>query len=187
MPRAGLDYSVVVECAAGIVDRQGAEGLSFAEVAKDLGVKAPSLYKHVDGVAALRRGVAIAAKQELLAALRAAVTGLAGERAVWALAVAYRNWAKQNPHRYPLTVRAPLVDDVVDQEVSGDLVALAMASLRQFELGSEERVHAVRYLRAVLHGFVALEIAGAFALPTDLDESYREAVTGALGSINETA
>ena len=39
-------------------------------------------------------------------------------------------------------------------------------------------IHAIRGLRALLHGFVALEAAGGFAMPQDLDESYRRMVDG---------
>ena len=39
-------------------------------------------------------------------------------------------------------------------------------------------VHAIRGLRALMHGFVSLEAAGGFAMPLDLDESYHRLVEG---------
>jgi len=41
-----------------------------------------------------------------------------------------------------------------------------------------DTLHAIRGLRAMLHGFVALEAAGGFGMPLDLDVSYRRLVAG---------
>jgi hypothetical protein len=37
----------------------------------------------------------------------------------------------------------------------------------------DDAVHAVRGLRALVHGFVTLETAGGFGFPLDRDESFR--------------
>jgi AcrR family transcriptional regulator len=49
MPRAGLNTSQVVASAAELSDETGIGSVSLAAVAGRLGVKAPALYKHVDG------------------------------------------------------------------------------------------------------------------------------------------
>lgn len=51
-----------------------------------------------------------------------------------------------------------------------------MAVLRGYELHGEDAIHAVRIVRATLHGFVSLEREGGFAMPIDLEESYRRLV-----------
>ena len=40
----------------------------------------------------------------------------------------------------------------------------------------DDALHAVRALRATVHGFATLEIAGGFGLPLDCDESFRRLV-----------
>ena len=52
------------------------------------------------------------------------------------------------------------------------LVDLVLAVLRGYGLEREDAVHAARIVRSALHGFVALELAGGFAIPLDLDESF---------------
>ncbi len=42
-----------------------------------------------------------------------------------------------------------------------------------YGLTGDDAIHAIRGLRALMHGFVSLEAAGGFAMPQDLDESYR--------------
>ena len=47
-----------------------------------------------------------------------------------------------------------------------------LAVLRAWEKHGDAAVHAVRTVRSALHGFVALEAAGGFGLPVDLDASF---------------
>ncbi|MDE3134243.1 MAG: TetR family transcriptional regulator, partial [Acidobacteriota bacterium] len=69
MPRAGLDSAAVVAAAAAIADADGLEAVTLSTVAARLGVKPPSLYSHVAGLADLRRRVAVLGAAELAEAL----------------------------------------------------------------------------------------------------------------------
>jgi len=57
-----------------------------------------------------------------------------------------------------------------------ELVEVLVAVLRGYELHDDDAIHAVRIVRAALHGFVSLEREGGFAMPIDVDESYRRLV-----------
>ncbi|MDI5938548.1 TetR-like C-terminal domain-containing protein, partial [Micromonospora sp. DH15] len=50
--------------------------------------------------------------------------------------------------------------------------------LRGYGLDGDDAVDATRVLRSALHGFLALEAAGGFGLPRDLDRSYDQLVAG---------
>ncbi|HJY03666.1 MAG TPA: TetR family transcriptional regulator, partial [Streptosporangiaceae bacterium] len=50
MPRAGLTEARVVDEAEQMADEVGLSGLTLAALADRLGVRYPSLYKHVDGM-----------------------------------------------------------------------------------------------------------------------------------------
>ena len=56
MPRAGLNGDRVVDEAERIADEVGLANLTLAALAERLGVRQPSLYKHIDGLAGLRPG-----------------------------------------------------------------------------------------------------------------------------------
>jgi AcrR family transcriptional regulator len=172
MPRAGLTRDIVISEAAGLIDRHGAEGLSLAELADKLGVRPPSLYKHVDGVPALRRGVMLAAKDALGSAMAHAAVGQSGDGAITAISLAYRRWALDHPGQYPLTVRAPASNDDEDAAVSARLVDVGYRILAGYGLQGDDAVDAARFLRSALHGYVSLETGGGFALPVDLERSY---------------
>ena len=81
MPRRGLDTARVVQEAARIADAEGLDEVTLARVAAALGVRAPSLYNHVDGRAGLLRLLALRSIDELADALRDAAVGRAGAMA----------------------------------------------------------------------------------------------------------
>lgn len=176
MARAGLDRRAVVTAALELLDESGALPLTMAAVAARLGVRTPSLYKHVRDLGDLRNSVGVAAKQELALVLQEAVAGRSGGTAVRALAASYRDWASAHPGPYPLTVAAPEPSNADDVASSRQLVKVLESALRAYTLTDAEQIHAIRFFRATIHGFVTLEALGGFALPTDLNESFEYAI-----------
>ena len=76
--RAGLTADEIVRAAAEIADETSFANLTLGLVAERLGVRPPSLYKHVDGLADLQHRVAVLAMTELGEVARDAAAGLAG-------------------------------------------------------------------------------------------------------------
>lgn len=178
MARAGLSTERVVAEAAVVADDGGLEGLTLAVVAERLGVRVPSLYKHVDGLAAVRRGIAVLAVRELGAALAAASMGRARTEALRAVADAYRGYAAEHPGRYAATLRAPAPEDAEHAEAAEAVLAVVLAVLAGYGLGGDDAVDAARAVRSALHGFAALEAAGGFGLLRDVDRSFERMVDG---------
>jgi AcrR family transcriptional regulator len=179
MPRAGLDAGAVVAAAAELADAEGLQELTLARLADRLGVRSPSLYAHVGGLADLRTRLAVRGARELAAALQAAAAGRARSDALRAVADAYRAYAHGHSGVYAAIQRAPAADPDPDPELSraaAELVQVFVAVLRGYELHDDNAIHAVRIMRAALHGFVSLEHEGGFAMPIDIDESYRRLV-----------
>lgn len=173
MPRAGLSEDRVVEEAEFLSDE--GEPFTLVVLARRLGVQVPSLYKHVGGLDDLNRLVATRAKLEFASILERATVGKAGTDAVAAMAYAYRDWAVQHPGRYATTLRAPSPDDVADVAAGARAIQVIFDALAAFGLEGDDAIDATRYTRSTLHGFIALNAAGGFALP-DLDRSFARMV-----------
>jgi AcrR family transcriptional regulator len=176
MPRAGLDAASVVAAAARLADRDGLDQLTLAGLAAELGVRAPSLYAHVDGLSDLRDRIIMQGVVELTEVLSAAATGRAGREALHAVAVAYREYAHRRPGVYAAMQRAPESDDEEREAAAVRLVGVLTAVLRGYGLEGDDAIHAVRLLRSALHGFVSLESAGGFAMPLGLEETYERLI-----------
>lgn len=173
MARAGLSPQRVVDEACDLADEIGLANLTMALLAKQLGVRQPSLYNHVDGMPALQRAISIQAKHALADVLAWSTMGQSGGDALRALAHGYRDWALQHPGLYEATVPAPAPGDAEDETASGRVMEVFLTVLAGFGLqGEEELVHAHRAVRAALHGYVNREAGGAFGIPVDPGVSY---------------
>jgi AcrR family transcriptional regulator len=178
MPRAGLNPRIVVDEAARVADDLGWDRLTLAAVAQRLSVALPSLYKHVAGLDALQAGVAVQAVDELTGVLTKATVGRSGEAALRALAGAYREYAHTHPGRYAAIQQAPRADQPALRAASEAILHVVFAVLAGYGLTGDEAVDAARFLRSALHGFVALEAAGGFGMPRDVDRSFGRLVDG---------
>ena len=173
MPRAGLDAASVTQAAASLADEVGFSALSMGLLAERLGVKTPSLYKHVDNLADLVHRVAVLAAVELGDALRDATQGRAGTDALAAAAQTFRAYVLAHPGRYAAGNAVPSAgpDDPLTV-AAGRMLRSLSAVLRGYALPPDQEVHALRLLRSTLHGFAVLESEGGFRFDTDVDESF---------------
>ena len=176
MPRAGLSGGEVVAAAAGLADEIGYAGLTMGLLAERLGVRTPSLYKHVGGLEDLQHQVATLAMTEVGDVIRDAVQGLAGADALAALLHAVRGYVTRHPGRYTATaggggavLRGP--DDPL-LAASARVLATIAAVLRGYGIGEDEMDHAIRTIRCTIHGFAMLEASGGFQWSNDPDESF---------------
>ncbi|MEV4276291.1 TetR-like C-terminal domain-containing protein [Actinoplanes xinjiangensis] len=173
MPRAGLDRTAVTAAAADLADEVGFTGLGMGLLAERLGVKTPSLYKHVDSQADLAHRIAVLAMNEFADAIRDAIQGRAGREALVAGAHAMRAWVLKHPGRYAAANLAGVTgpDDPFVPAVQRVLDSWA-AMLHGYHLDPGQEIHALRMLRSILHGFATLEAVGGFQIAADVDDSF---------------
>jgi AcrR family transcriptional regulator len=173
MPRAGLAPASVTEAGAALVDEIGFDQLSMGLLAERLGVKTPSLYKHVTSQADLAHRIAVLAMTEVGDALRDATQGRAGSDALAAGTQAMRMDVKEHPGRYAAGNAArPTGPDDPLIPAAERVIASWAAMLRGYRLDPSQEIHALRMLRSILHGFATLEVAGGFQFGTAVDESF---------------
>lgn len=177
MARVGLTRDRVVHEAAAIADELGLHRLTLAAIAAKVGVAQPSLYKHIDGLDGLHRDLAVLGVRELTLEVSRAAAGRARTEALLPVADAYRGYATRRPGVYEASLRAPDPHDAEHTAASDDLVGVAAAVLTGYSIAGDDLVDAIRFLRASMHGFVALEAAGGTKMPRDNDISYRRMVT----------
>lgn len=148
-----------VGVARDLLEADGPDAVSMRAIADRMGIRAPSLYKHVPDKATLEVHLIAAALAEFGTALRAAGPDLA------ALARAYRAWATGHPHLYTLATAQPLPRD----RLPAGLEDRAAAPLVEACEGDEDKARAAW---ACAHGLAALEIAERFPPDADLDAAW---------------
>lgn len=176
VPRAGLTPDRLTEAAADLADEIGFENVTLAALAKRFGVKDASLYAHVRNLQDLRTRVALLAGGELIDTIAVAVAGRAGKDALAAFAGAYRAYALARPGRYAATQIRVDQALVTSAPAFRRTAEITYGMLRAYGLAEPDLTDAVRLLRATFHGYCALEWAGGFGAPRDVQKSWDRAV-----------
>jgi AcrR family transcriptional regulator len=173
VPRAGLTRDDVIAEAAALSDEVGYQALTMGLLAQRLGVRPPSLYKHVASLAEVQHGIATLATAELGERIRDALQGRAGRDALGALLTAARGYVTEHPGRYTATVGAEYAgpDDPL-LAASARVIGSIAAVLRGYGVGEQEMDHAIRTIRCTLHGFASLQASGGFQWTGDPEESF---------------
>ncbi|MFD7712758.1 TetR/AcrR family transcriptional regulator [Streptomyces sp. NPDC059785] len=168
----------MVAAGAALADEVGHTRLTMGLLAERLGVRTPSLYKHVGGQDDLNRRIAALALSEAADAVGTAVQGYAGRDALAAAARAFRGYVLEHPGRYAATVGVePTGPDDPLAAAARRLLDAFMAVLRGYEIEEPAVNHALRTLRSLCHGYATLQAAGGFQWGTDIDESFEWLIT----------
>jgi AcrR family transcriptional regulator len=174
---AQVDREMIVNKARNMIEADGLTDLSLGKLAMALGIKAPSLYKHVASKAELLRAVNTVTAGQLVETMRYAATG-AGHDPVKRLvdiAKAYRQFA----HTYPATYTLAFADITPEHRPDPkylEAMALPLQALMEPIAGREHSLAALRGAWALIHGFVMLELAGQFQRGGDVPAAFVRAV-----------
>jgi AcrR family transcriptional regulator len=182
--KLGLQRERVIATAAALADHEGLEAVTLARVASELGVRSPSLYSHVDGLAGLRRAIALDGAARMGTTISDAVRDRTGVDALTELAHAYRRFAHEHPGIYAAMLPTPSLDDDEEAYAAFAVPVETIAEvLTVIGVAASDTVDMVRSLRSALHGFVSLEAAGGFGLPQDIDRSFEALVAVVIAGI----
>jgi len=142
-------------------------------LADRLGIRAPSLYKHFADKAAVETAVISEGFTELADAFERATAGAADP--LLALAAAYREFARTQPHLYRLMTERPLPRGDLPQGVE-DRAALPLHEA----LGADADL--ARAAWAFAHGMTNLELNGRFPEGADLDAAWESGLAAFRGA-----
>ena len=161
----------IVAAARGILEAHGLAALTMQRVADVVGVRPPSLYKRVSSRDELVRLV----MEDVASELAARIGGAAGtgdpRRDLRSVAVAFREFGRANPGAYAaIFSRLPEASrpDLATLAPANDAMMAAVAALGR----PEHALESARLVVAWAHGFVSMELAGAFRLGGDVDAAF---------------
>ena len=169
--RARTSLREIVTVGRSIIEREGLDGLTMQRVAGIVGVRAPSLYKRVRSRDDLIRLIVEDVARDLTETLDAAAGTGDSLRDLRALADTLRAFAHAQPTTYALLF-AQLPE--ASQPTPDRLVHVSNAVLRTATAlsGQDRALDAARTVVAWAHGFISMELAGAFRLGGDVNRAY---------------
>jgi AcrR family transcriptional regulator len=162
----------ILAAARSILEADGLSGFTMAAVAARVGVRAPSLYKRVGSRDELVGLVAEATVQDLAELLDKGAQDLSDPaETVAALGHALRAFARERPAAYHLIFA--LGPEAVRPRVETLTRATAvLIRVTERMVGPDEALEAARLLTAWIHGFVSMELSGAFRMGGNVDRAF---------------
>jgi AcrR family transcriptional regulator len=152
--------SAIVAAGRDILEAGGQQGLTMRSVAERVGVRAPSLYKHVRDRAALQTAVAEATIDDLIARLEAT------DGSLEELVHGYRRFARDRPEGFRL-----MMSMLAPPEALARAAGPVLRVSRQLA-GEKDALEAARLITAWATGFIGMELSGAFRLGGDVDRAF---------------
>ncbi|WP_030186042.1 TetR/AcrR family transcriptional regulator [Streptomyces sp. NRRL S-813] len=156
----------IVAAGRELLETEGQQGLTMQGVAKRVGVRAPSLYKHVANRAELLAAVAQATIDDVTASLEA-TDGTLEE-----LARCYRQRAQERPEGFRL-----MHSEHAPPEALAHMADPVLRAAREL-VGEQEMLDAARMLTSWATGFIEMELNGAFRFGGDIDGAFEYGLRG---------
>lgn len=168
-----IDREQIIRAARQLIEEKGVDALSLSKLASTLGVKAPSLYRHVANKETLLQAVNLCTLSQLFATLEAASAVVDDSPAPQLLPIlrAYRQFAHANPELYLLAMTTKPGEGRPEEDVLVQMV-LPMQTLMAKISGEENSLPALRGVFALVHGYVLLELNQQLQRGGDLDETF---------------
>lgn len=166
---AQTSTAAIVAAGRRLLEDRGTDALTMRDVAAAVGVRTPSLYKRVRGRSDLFALILDDVADELTIVLDAAASSGDPVMDVRAMAAAYRGFAHSNPVAYSLLFAPQAMSDATARSVRSSATLLRVVA----ELaGQRDALPAARTIVAWAHGFITMELAGAFRLGGDIEQAW---------------
>lgn len=182
----GSRKETIIETAAAMVDEKGFANITMKELADELGIKSPSLYKLFSGgLDELNKELMLYGWRSLDSEITKAVIGKAKDDAVIAVCNAYRRFVSEHKGLYEAMQWYNMYLSDEHLQASGGAVDVMFRALSSYGLTEEQKVHTVRMIRAFLQGFSTIESHGGYGNPVPLDDTFNFAIKTLLNGISD--
>ncbi|RYM05753.1 TetR/AcrR family transcriptional regulator [Sporolactobacillus sp. THM7-7] len=181
----GLTLQQIIEQAARQVEEDGLHNLTLTALADQLHIKTPSLYNHIKNMNDLKNRLASFSLAQFSEALIHSAMGKARDDALFAISDAYLTFIKTHPNLYWAIIEVPDPSDSDFKKHSDRLLTFLFQILEAYALNEEDRVHAVRGLRSIIHGFTSLQLHHGFNMHHDQEKSLKWILSAFLRGLKE--
>ncbi len=180
-----LSKQDVIEAAIACIEKEGASALGVNRVARELGIKPPAIYKHLNGNAELKKAVALAIYKFYFVELSQKTGSIKEPRAfLKAGGFASRDFARSHPGLFQVMMQFQLQpDDLESALIIKESQSFLQVILNSQEISETKLIDIMRMVNAAIVGFIALEQSGLLTLPRSTDASFEVMLDALLKAI----
>ncbi len=176
LPPRPARVAQIIEAARRLLEEEGPDSLTMRRLADELGIQAPSLYKHFAGKAGVELALIEDGLVDIGQVSHRAIQQPGSESRLDALLTAYHRYSVSHPNLYRLATSGPLPREQLPsglEEWAGNpwFVVTGDPSLAQA-------------LWSFAHGMVILELDDRYPPGSDLDQTWRTGAAAFSRSVN---
>ncbi|TYQ25108.1 TetR/AcrR family transcriptional regulator [Pseudanabaena sp. UWO311] len=185
-----LSRQDVVAAAIACIDREGASALSVSRVARELGIKPPAIYKHLESGLALQKSVVCKLWGYYLQECQEKIieTSIPSE-SLKQMGHFARHFARTYPARAQIMMQTRLqTSDPEAAEIIQQFIMFLRQMLGACDLADDRLIDVMRMINAAIYGFITIEQAGLMTLERSADRSFEvmlEALMVAIAHIQQ--
>lgn len=168
----GLDKKVILDTATRMADEEGIANVTLKSLAEKLGVKSPSLYKHISGLDELNKELMLYGWNLLEKEIMKATIGKAKDDAIIAFCYTFRNFVASHRGLFEAMQWYNMYQTNEHLQATEGLVSVLFQVLDAYDLMEEQKVHVVRMLRGFLQGFSMIESHNGFGNPLSIEDTF---------------
>jgi AcrR family transcriptional regulator len=169
-----LSRQDVIAAAIACIDREGASALSVSRVARELGIKPPAIYKHLESGLALQKSVACKLWGcYLQECQQKIIEDFIPSDSLKQVGHFARHFARTYPARAQIMMQTQLqTSDLEAAEIIQQFILFLRQTLNAYDLTDHQLIDVMRMMNAAIYGFITIEQAGLMTLERSTDRSF---------------
>lgn len=181
----GLNKNAIIVAAVKIADANGLANITLKELATELGVKSPSLYKHIPGgLSELYEEIMVYGWSLVDNEIMRSAVGKSKDDAIRAICYAFRNTVVQHPGVFESLQWHNSYTSDLNKQATKSIISSLYQVLEAYNMSEEQMLHILRILRGFVQGFANIEAHGGFGDPIPADDSFDFAIQIIINGIN---
>jgi AcrR family transcriptional regulator len=175
----------VIEAAIACIEQEGASALGVNRVAKELGIKPPAIYKHLNGNAELKKAVVITIYRRFFTELSQKTAEIKEPRNfLRTVGFTSRDFARSHPGLYQVMMQFQLQPkDPESASIIKESQSFVRVLLNSQEISQTKLIDIMRMVNAAIVGYIALEQSGLLTLPRSTNDSFEVMLDALLKAI----
>ena len=175
--RGALSKQSIIDTTIKIADMKGLSNVTLKELAAELGVKSPSLYKHFPGgLNEIYEQVMVFSWHSIDREIMRSAVGKSKDEAIKAMCYAFRNFAVQHPGAFEVLQWHNSYTSDLNKQATKDIIASLNQVLEAYKMTETQKLHILRFLRGFVQGFSTIEVHAGFGDPVSIDDSFEFAI-----------
>ena len=180
-----LSKKIILDTAARMADEEGITNITLKSLAEQLGVKSPSLYKHISGLDELNKELMLYGWDLLEKEIMKAAIGKAKDDAIIALCYTFRDFVALHRGLFEAMQWYNMYQTNEHLQATEGLVSVIFQVLDAYGLVEEQKVHIVRMLRGFLQGFSTIESHNGFGNSLSVEDTFNLSLKIILNGIHD--